>query len=295
MSKVDELKLKYQDVQTRTFNKFVNSDKTPTKKYLEFLLKSWINRHYNNCPSTTDDLISLVYSFEDLLPYIENKDIYAKDYNDISLLKLVIARAEEVKDEKTFVKDEHIVILHETDEYLLLTPLTHRGSLKYGAGTKWCTASKHEAHTFQRYNKGGLLGYVIDKTGKRETNYNKIALYHEYSDNAFSGDINVFNAYDSNVEDSTVMKNGWSEEELHTLFWYFRAYFVHMKKTRKSKDFLDKFTATLGSLDFKTLSEHIKILEQSKSLAYISTLEETINNLFKNLNNQEYGFAKTKD
>ena len=120
-------------------------------------------------------------------------------------------------------------------------------------------------------------------------------MYHEYSDNAFSGDIHVFNAYDSNVEDSTVMNGGWSEEELHTIFWYFRAYFLHMRKTRKSKDFLDKFTATLGSLDFQALREHIKILEQSKSLTYISTLEETINNLFKNLNNHEYGFAKTKD
>jgi hypothetical protein len=294
MSKIDELKLKYESVHVKTFNKLAEADKTPTKKYLDFLLKSWSLRSYNHCPSTTDALVNLVHKFDELLPYIENKDIYSKDYTDISLLKLVLARAEEVKDEKTFIRDEHVIVLHETDDYLLLSPLTHRGSLKYGAGTKWCTASKNEVATFQRYTKGGLLGYIIDKTGKRQTNYNKFALYLEYSFSAFSGEVMVYNAYDTDVSDSTVLNGGWSEEELQTIFWYFRAYFVHMKKTRKSKDFIDKFKTTLGSLDFKTLSEHIQILEQTRNSTYLSSLEETIGNLYKTLNNQEYARFTTK-
>ena len=288
MSKVDELKLKYSNVLGRTFNKFVESDKTPTKKYLEFLLKSWQTRGFNDCPPTTDGLINLVIMFDELLPYIDNKDIYSKDYNNLSLLKSVITRAEEAKEEKTFIRDEHVIVLHETDSYLLLTPITHRGSLKYGAGTKWCTASKNEVSTFQRYTRSGLLGYVIDKTSEKQVNYKKIALYHEYNDSAFSGEVRVFNSYDNEVNDGTVLSGGWSEEELQTIFWYFRAFFTHMRKTKKSKDFVDKFTATLGSLDFNALSEHIQILEQMRNTAYISKLEETISNLYKNLNNQEY-------
>jgi hypothetical protein len=296
MSKVDELKLKYQNVLTRTFNKFVESDKTPTKKYLEFLLKSWSNRGINDCPQTTDALIELVLKFDELLPYIEFKDIYSKDYNSLSLLKLTVVRAEEIKDEKTFVRDEHVVVLHETDEYMFLSPLTHRGSLKYGANTRWCTASRAEPQTFTRYSRGGLLGYIIDKKGDKQTNYNKFALYHEYNENPFSGEILVYNAYDNEVSDASLINGGWTEEQLQTIFWYYRAYFVHMKKTKKSKDFVDKFTSTLGSLDFNTLLQHIVVLEQTRNTAYISSLEETINNLYKNLNNEEYArFTKAQN
>jgi hypothetical protein len=279
MSKVDELKLKYETVNVRTFNKLTEADKTPTKKYLEFLLKSWSLRGYNDCPSTTDALIGLVNKFDELLPYIENKDIYSKDYTNLSLLKKTITRAEEVKDEKTFIRDEHVIVLHETDKYLLLTPTTHKGSLKYGSRTKWCTASKADVGTFQRYTRNGLLGYVIDKSNERQLNYNKIALYHEYSDSAFSGEVRVFNSCDN-----------------ETIFWYFRAFFTHMRKTKKSKDFVERFTTTLGTLDFKSLSEHVKVLEQMRNTAYISKLEETITNLYKNLNNQEYArFTKTEN
>jgi hypothetical protein len=294
MSKVDELKLKYEGVIARTFNKLVESDKTPTKKYLDYLLKSWSNRGYNDCPSTTDGLIYLVNKFDELLPYIDNKDIYAKDYTSLSLLRKTIIRAEEIKDEKTFIRDEHVIVLHETDDYLLLSPLTHRGSLKYGAGTKWCTAGRNDTSTFQRYLRNGLLTYIIDKTGKRQTNYGKFALYHEYTNSAFSGEVLVYNANDSDVADTALLNNGWTEDELQTIFWYCRAYFVHMKKTRKSKDFIDKFATTLGSLDFKTLSEHIGILEQTRNLSYISNLQETINNLHKTLKNEEYARFTTK-
>jgi len=103
MSKVDELRSKYSTISTATFNKFVEADKTPTKKYLEYLLKSWISRSQNSSPNTTQGLIKLVLEFDQLLPYITNKDIYAKEFTDISYLRLVIARAEEVKEEKTFV------------------------------------------------------------------------------------------------------------------------------------------------------------------------------------------------
>jgi hypothetical protein len=296
MSKVDELKLKYEGVNVRTFNKLTEADKTPTKKYLEFLLKSWLNKANNNCPPTTEGLVNLVNKFDELLPYIVNKDIYSKDYIDLSLLKLVIVRAEELKDEKTFNRDEHVVVLHETDEYLLLTPTTHRGSLKYGSGTKWCTASRGDVGTFQRYTRNGLLGYVIDKTSNKQSHYKKIALYHEYNDSAFSGEVRVFNSCDNEVCDGTVLSGGWSEEELQTIFWYFRAFFTHMRKTKKSKDFVERFTTTLGALDFKSLSEHVKVLEQMRNTAYISKLEETITDLYKNLKNQEYArFTKTEN
>jgi hypothetical protein len=159
MSKVEELRSKYSNLTAATFTKFVDGDKTPTKKYLEFMLRTWTNRNENFCPSTVASLISLVKNFDELLPYIENKDIYSKDYYDVSILKLVIVRAQEIKEEKTFVKEEHVLILDDTEEYILVQPLSHRGSLRYGAQTRWCTAAKKEVSTFARYTKSGLLVY----------------------------------------------------------------------------------------------------------------------------------------
>jgi len=41
MSKVDELRQKYSQVTPASFKKFTEADKTPTKKYLDFMLKAW--------------------------------------------------------------------------------------------------------------------------------------------------------------------------------------------------------------------------------------------------------------
>ena len=144
MSKVEELRLKYPKVTKPTFNKFVEADVTPTKKYLEFMLKTWTNRGTVMVYTTTKIIIDIVKKFDSLLPYIDNKDIYHKDYADLALLYYVIDTAEAARDEKTFVREEHANVLIENDRYLLLQPTTHRGSLKYGAGSKWCTASKRE-------------------------------------------------------------------------------------------------------------------------------------------------------
>ena len=40
MAKIDELRKKYPKVNKSTGDKFFEGDKTPTKKYLEFMLKS---------------------------------------------------------------------------------------------------------------------------------------------------------------------------------------------------------------------------------------------------------------
>ena len=186
MSKVDELRIKYPKVTKVTFNKFVDADYTPTKKYLEFMIKTWVNK-----PSLTFNLnvsliVNVVKKFDTLLPYIENKDIYHKDYADFSLLIRVIENAEILKDEKTFIREDHVNVLADNDRYILLQPTTHRGSLKYGAGTKWCTASKNSPDVFDKYTKKGCLVYLIDKTNT--FNYDNIFIR-----TVIAGVINILN------------------------------------------------------------------------------------------------------
>ena len=60
MSKVQELREKYPSVTQLTFDKLANADKTPTKKYLEYLLKMWSNKSETGCLNSTNQLVELV-------------------------------------------------------------------------------------------------------------------------------------------------------------------------------------------------------------------------------------------
>ena len=121
MSKVDDLKKKYSQVSTASFSKFVEADTTPTKKYLDFMLKTWEDRKISGPYRTTGGIIKDVMKFDDLLPYIENKDIYSKEYyGNYQKLLDIIERAEDTREEKYFVKEDHINVLIEAEEFILL-------------------------------------------------------------------------------------------------------------------------------------------------------------------------------
>ena len=285
MSKVDELRKKYSSVTTATFNRFVQGDKTPTKKYLEYMLKSWVNKEKNWCPSTSPSLIRLVNEFDSLLPYIENKDIYSKDYNDVSLLKVTIARAEEIREEKTFNREEHVLVLDETDEYLFIQPKTHRGSLRYGAGTRWCTASRNNPSTFESHKKSGCLVYLIDKSGNKGKNYNKIAFYFRNGLGFLNEGFEIYNANDSRVRDNVVLSNGWKYETLLKLTFIFRTFALEWYNTRTAIQNIENVKNILNAINFNTLSKSMEVVEKSSYSDYISdvrsSIEQFINNIKK--------------
>jgi hypothetical protein len=61
-----------------------------------------------------------------------------------------------------------IQVLHDSDEWLVLKPLSFEASLKYGASTKWCTAMKNDREYFIRYSKRGIVIYCINRsTGEK--------------------------------------------------------------------------------------------------------------------------------
>jgi len=275
MSKVDDLREKYPSVTTPAFNKFVMSDKTPTKKYLEFYLKTWTNRKTNNCPPNTATLIYLVDKFDELIPYISNKDIYHKDYSNIFVLKNCVSEAEQVREEKTFVKEDHVFVLDETETYILIHPKTHRGSLKYGANTKWCTASKNNPSTFNSYVSSGCLLYLIDKTGKRGNNCEKIAFYHKKTNSLFTG-VEVYNMIDTQIFETTLITNGWTFDELNRVNIFLRSFAYELGITRAAKKEVMNIVEFLNKIDFESLKKNIAILENSSEDSYLSNAQEVI-------------------
>jgi hypothetical protein len=288
MSKVEELRVKYPKVTKPTFAKFVEADVTPTKKYLEFMLKTWDNKDKMMIYVTTKVVIDIVKKFDSLLPYIENKDIYHKDYADLSLLSYVIDNAEIAKDEKTFVREEHANVLLENDRYLLLQPVTHRGSLKYGAGSKWCTASKRDPEVFNRYTKNGYLVYLIDKTKKVSNTGSKMALYMEYSECPINGKVSFYNTIDSCVSISNTKTYEWDESDLFDITTTYRYYHIKMKNIKKDKDVVDGFVSTLSRLNFEQFEKSLSNLDDVDANTYTSKIKDKVEEFLIKLNKTSY-------
>jgi hypothetical protein len=295
MSKIDDLREKYPSVSQATFNKFVNWDQTPTKKYVPFLLKTWVNRKENGCPTTTDALTRLVKQFDELLPYIENKDIYNPKYSHISQLFKDISLADEIREEKQFVREDNCETLIETDEYLFVRPTTIKGSLKYGSNTKWCTSSKKHPQHFNDYSKNGLLVYLIDKDKIKNEFGKKIAFYCKYSENSLDGQINIYNTIDSIINFSTLINYGWSFDETIKILTTFKIYHNKLRNIKKSKDSIENVIQKVSSINFEKLHNDINFLGYQTDKSQMDEIQKTIkkfNEEMKKIIN--YGFTKTE-
>ena len=262
MSKIDELRIRFPGVNMSTFTRLVDGDTTPTKKYLEYMLKVWVSRGTNgNFMCTALQLIKEVKRFDDLVAYHTNKDIYSSNFSNYQSLVQMNDLAEVVKDDKTFVRKEHVDVLYEDDEVIMVSPKTHRGSLKYGAGTTWCTASKSNPNTFNNYTKNGCLVYLIDKTESKTKNFQKIAFYNN-SGHSLSGEITVYIQNDNETNESRLVEKGWKPEKLAELMLRFRAYHVDREAVKRAKSKVESLIDAMKNINLNELHSNLKYLEK---------------------------------
>lgn len=262
MSKVDELRTKFPQVTNGTFIKMVQFDFTGTHKYLEYMLKNWAyERTQRGMNYTLNRLMEEVKKFDELLPYHTNKDIYSEDFNHYRKLIQMNEKAQTVKDDKTFVKSEHVDVLYEDDNVIMVSPKTHRGSLKYGAGTTWCTASKSNPDTFKRYSKNGCLVYLVDKTESTKRNYQKIAFYNN-TGKSLSGEIEIYTQNDNQTSETSLVNNGWKPEKLAELMLRYRAYHVDRETVKRAKNKVESLIEAMKNIDLDELYSNVRYLEK---------------------------------
>jgi hypothetical protein len=262
MSKVDELRTKFPQVTNGTFIKMVQFDFTGTHKYLEYMLKNWAyERTQRGMNYTLNRLMEEVKKFDELLPYHTNKDIYSEDFNHYRKLIQMNEKAQTVKDDKTFVKAEHVDVLYEDDNVIMVSPKTHRGSLKYGAGTTGCTASKSNPDTFKRYSKNGCLVYMVDKTESTKRNYQKIAFYNN-SGKSLSGEIDIYTQNDNQTSETSLVNNGWKPEKLAELMLRYRAYHVDRETVKRAKNKVESLIEAMKNINLDELYSNVKYLEK---------------------------------
>jgi hypothetical protein len=289
MSKVYELRQKYATIRDSVFDTLVKGDESKTKKYLEYMLKMWAFKRSSSVPSSTD-LIKEVKRFDELLPYNDGiKDIYHKNYSTYDLLKAENDRVNEIKEEKGFIREEHVKIIFENDDVLLVQPLTHRGSLKYGANTKWCTASKKNESTFKQYSNNAPLFYLIDKKNSKGI-YSKIAFYNNNKTIPMLGEIQVYNQNDVLCNEYTLINHGWSMQMIMEFTFQYRLHHLEFRRVKTAKDDVYKVIDAMKSINLDKLSENLEIVKSGNEET--KEIQNTINEFITMITNSLNDFKK---
>ncbi len=139
-------------------------------EYDNITKRIWVEVLYNIL-NVSD--ISILYKFHDLneRQLIKNNDI--SQYKTLGDLTNVVNIAELKLQDVSL--DKQITILNSDDEWLIIRPLTHQASIKYGYGTKWCTSMKNEYDYFRRYSTRGILIYCLNRnTGDKVAFFNNL-------------------------------------------------------------------------------------------------------------------------
>jgi hypothetical protein len=87
-----------------------------------------------------------------------------------------------------------------SDNTLVVAPLTFRSSCYWGRETKWCTTSKDNPETFEKYMMDGTLVYYLDKHRMNDKNHpmGKLGIHMEGEGKFFSG--RIFNRFDDELD-----------------------------------------------------------------------------------------------
>lgn len=76
--------------------------------------------------------------------------------------------------------EKQIIKLYETDEWLVLKPMSFLASKKYGASTKWCTTQENDPDYYLRYSRRGILIYCMNKsTGEKVAAFKNLDMSYE--------------------------------------------------------------------------------------------------------------------
>ena len=162
---------------------YVNSKMSDASGF-EKLILTWVIDQFRA------ENIEILKEFSEVLDkgLVDQNDISKyENFEDITN-QLSVARTKDLLKKSR----KEISVVYEDDEIMMLKPLSFEASLKYGAGTKWCTAMKNEPEYFYRYSKNGILIYLINKETGR-----KFGCHSERFDN---NRVQIFNEIDQVID-----------------------------------------------------------------------------------------------
>ena len=231
MSRINELKKQYPELNITIFDLMVRLDTTKTHKYLPLMCKifgkrfnvkeMWrkdelsmgllelqsnlINKGISTDGLTDNQMFYLsnyitenftTETYHTLKLFMEYMDKNMIEKNDVTSYKDIddIRGAVTLATMKGLTKEleGQVIKEYEDEKWVVVRPLTFSASAKYGSSTRWCTTYQKEKNYFEKYWRRGILVYFINK----ETGY-KFAGYKGLDgDSEFS----FWNAEDSRVD-----------------------------------------------------------------------------------------------
>lgn len=153
-------------------------------------------------------ILDVLTSRDEIKTMVEFMDNYERKLINVDLGQ--IKNIEDVERQLSLskIKDiekegsNNVKIEYRDDEWLILRPLTFLSSLKYGAGTRWCTASRNNPDHFYRYAKYGILAYCVNlKTGDKYGYFK--SLENEMDDDDYiapPNEISFWNSKDDRID-----------------------------------------------------------------------------------------------
>jgi hypothetical protein len=183
---------KFNEYEDTLTNILENPDLANTNfKYADFILK---NLHPNSSVEEIEDSIKLVKEFDRYQSQLEKKDINQyKNFNELeNTLLTYSSKSKEKKNESGADK------IYEDDNILVVKPLTHSASCKYGAGTRWCTTQENDRYFKNYTEEGQALYYIIFKNIDMSNKYYKVAIHKKGDFEEF------FDAEDTSMADNEI-------------------------------------------------------------------------------------------
>ena len=203
MSRINELKKQFPELNITMFDLFKRIDTSSTYKYFPILCKllgsrfNVKNQYVNDKEYVSEAILSMhsnlldrgistdnvtdneLFTFnyfadylitdhlttiKDFIRYMDKNLIQNKDVTSYSTID-DLRGAITMASMKEFNKDleGQIIKEFEDEKWLIVRPLTFQASSKYGATTRWCTTSKQDKHYFEKYWGRGILVYFINK------------------------------------------------------------------------------------------------------------------------------------
>ena len=231
MSRLDELKKQYPELNVTMFDMMNRLDTSKSYKYLPLMCKIFgskfnpkklwgkvdypggmleIQAMLINKGISTDELndgemyymanylaehfSSDTYStLKEFMNYMDKGHIENKDVSTYKDLDDVRG-AVTLASMKELTKDleGQVIKEYEDEKWVAVRPLTFSASAKYGSSTRWCTTYQREKNYFEKYWRRGILVYFINKqTGYKFAGYKGIDGDSEFS---------FWNAEDSRVD-----------------------------------------------------------------------------------------------
>jgi len=160
-------------------NKFSNT------KIME--LNSLMSVFENDCEFDIEILRDFIKNNERRL--IEKTDLTKYNNYDEIVNQVSMSKIKQLEKEL----EKQVIKIHEDDEWLVIKPLSYLSSVKYGYGTKWCTAMNKDSSYFRRYTNEGILLYFINKIDG-----NKVGLYYDMTESI--DEISFWNIIDKRID-----------------------------------------------------------------------------------------------